>query len=166
MSPAQRAAIALSLMAGFYLLAIASGAALLALAVFLTKAGGLGGLKLAFLSAAAGGTVLWSLRPRVDRFEPPGPLLTRDAQPDLFSVIDDVASASAQAMPVEVYATPDVNAFVSTRGGVLGIGGRRSRRSVCCARDVRERSRREPPEARPVRPAVSAVFREQYASSD
>jgi Zn-dependent protease with chaperone function len=82
-------------------------------------------IKLAFFSAVAGGTVLWSLRPRFDRFEPPGPELTRSVQPDLFGVIDDVARATHQATPRQVYAISDVNAWVSTRGGVLGIGGRR-----------------------------------------
>ena len=125
MSPASRAAIALSFMAGFYVLAIGTGIALLALAWFLLLTKSAAGLKLAFFSAVAGGTVLLSLRPRIDRFEPPGPRLTREAQPELFGVIEDVARATNQAMPVEVFAVHDVNAWVSTRGGVLGIGGRR-----------------------------------------
>ena len=112
-------------MAGFYLLAISTGLGAFALAWLLVKGKSVGLYKFAFLSAAAGGTVLWSLRPRLDRFEPPGPRLTKEAQPELFAAIEDVARATGQSMPVEVYAVGDVNAFVSTRGGVLGIGGRR-----------------------------------------
>jgi Zn-dependent protease with chaperone function len=112
-------------MAGFYLLALASGIGLLAFAWVALAAKSVATLKVALLAAVAGGTVLFSLRPRVDRFEPPGPALTREAQPELFGVIEDVARATRQAVPRQVYAVPDVNAWVSTRGGVLGIGGRR-----------------------------------------
>ena len=125
MSPTARASIALGLMAGFYLLAVGSGVGLLALAWAALSVQGAGGLKVAFLSGLAGGTVLLSLRPRRDKFEAPGPTLTKDAQPELFTVIEDVARAANQEMPVEVYAIPDVNAWVSTRGGVLGFSGRR-----------------------------------------
>ena len=125
MSPTARASIALSLMAGFYLLAIGSGVGLIALAVFALSLQAAGAAKLAFFAAVAGGTVLWSLRPRRDNFEPPGPALTNEAQPELFTVIEDVARATNQEMPVEVYAIPDVNAWVADRGGTLGVGGRR-----------------------------------------
>src|SRR6188474_3235502 len=125
MSPAFRATVALALMIGFYVLAIGSGVGLLATAWFAVTMKSAATAKLAFLSAVAGGTVLLSLRPRRDKFEPPGPRLLKEAQPDLFAVIEDVARAANQEMPVEVYAIPDVNAWVSTRGGVLGVGGRR-----------------------------------------
>ena len=125
MSPASRATVALALMIGFYVLAIGSGVGLLAIAWFAVTMKSAATAKLAFLSAVAGGTVLLSLRPRRDKFEPPGPRLLKEAQPDLFAVIEDVARAANQEMPVEVYAIPDVNAWVSTRGGVLGVGGRR-----------------------------------------
>jgi heat shock protein HtpX len=120
-----RASIALALMAGFYVLALATGVGLFAIAWIALLAKSAATIKLAFFSAVAGGTVLWSLRPRFDRFEAPGPELTREAQPELFGVIDDVARATKQATPRHVHAIPDVNAWVSTRGGVLGIGGRR-----------------------------------------
>ncbi len=125
MSPALRASIALALMAGFYVLALASGVGLLALAWLVLQAKSAVTIKAAFFAAVAGGTILWSLRPQFDHFEAPGPELTRDAQPELFGVIDDIARATKQAMPRHVYAIPDVNAWVSTRGGLLGIGGRR-----------------------------------------
>jgi len=125
MSPTLRAAIALVLMVGFYVLAVGSGVGLLAIAVIVLMAKNVGAIKLAFLAAVAGGSVLWSVRPRVDRFEPPGPPLTRETEPDLFGVMEDVARAAKQAMPSHVYAIPDVNASVSTRGGMLGVGGHR-----------------------------------------
>jgi heat shock protein HtpX len=126
MSPGVRASVALGLMVGFYLLAIGVGVGLLVLAWFAVSTEQVATVKLAFFSAVAGGTVLWSLRPRIDRFEVPGPALTREAQPELFGVIEDVARAANQEMPVDVYAIADVNAGVSTRGGVFGIGGRRT----------------------------------------
>jgi heat shock protein HtpX len=125
MSPAVRASIALGLMAGFYLLAIATGVGLFGFAWIAIKAKSAATAKVAFFSAVAGGSVLLSLRPRRDKFVPPGPRLTKEAQPELFKVVEDVAHATNQAMPVEVYAIPDVNAWVTTRGGLLGVGGRR-----------------------------------------
>jgi Zn-dependent protease with chaperone function len=125
MSPAARAAIALALMAGFYVLAIGSGVGLMTIAWLAAATKSAAGFKVAFFCAIAGGTVLWSLRPRVDHFEPPGPELTRETQPELFGVIDEVARATRQDMPQHVYALTDVNAWVSTRGGLLGVGGRR-----------------------------------------
>jgi heat shock protein HtpX len=112
-------------MAGFYFLAISSGVGLLAFAWFILKAQSASALKVGLLAVFAGGTVLWSLRPRRDHFEAPGPELTRGDQPELFAVLDEVASAANQATPQEVYALQDVNAWVCTRGGVLGTGGRR-----------------------------------------
>jgi heat shock protein HtpX len=63
--------------------------------------------------------------PRPDRFEPPGPVLAPDRQRRLFGLIGEVATATGQAMPREVYLVPDVNAWVAVRGGVMGFGSRR-----------------------------------------
>jgi hypothetical protein len=38
-------------------------------------------------------TILWSLLPRRDKFDPPGPLLDRSTQPKLFREIDEIAAA-------------------------------------------------------------------------
>lgn len=73
----------------------------------------------------AAGVLAWSALPRVDRFEPPGPELTAASHPELFAMIRDVAKATGQQMPIHVYAVLDVNAFVTERGGVMGIGSRR-----------------------------------------
>ncbi len=124
-SLAGRAAQALLLTAGFYLLALAIAAALIALPVlewvYAHRVDG----RILVLGLAGGGTILWSLLPRRDRFEAPGPRLTREAQPELFAEIDAVARAAGLAAPDDVYLVPDVNAWVAQRGGALGLGGRR-----------------------------------------
>jgi Zn-dependent protease with chaperone function len=125
-SLAPRAALALVLFVGFYALAITVGAALLYIAW------GLGAemrsalaAKLAFAAAAAGGTLLYSLRPRRDKFEPPGPRVTEQDQPALFAVIKDLSAGAQQPLPDEVFIVGDVNAWVANRGGTMGIGGER-----------------------------------------
>jgi heat shock protein HtpX len=70
-------------------------------------------------------TMIWSLIPRRDRFTPPGPLLSREEQPRLFAEIEQIAGAFNEPMPTAVYLTPEVNAWVGQRGGVMGIGSSR-----------------------------------------
>src|SRR6266571_6944924 len=62
---------------------------------------------------------------RQNAFQPPGPVLLSREQPRLFAEIERTARATNQAMPVEVYLLPHVNAFVTQRGGILGFRGRR-----------------------------------------
>jgi len=71
------------------------------------------------------GTMLWSLVPRRDRFEPPGPLLQRTSHPRLFAELDRIAASLNEPLPSEVYLIGQVNAFVADRGGILGFGSRR-----------------------------------------
>ena len=40
-----------------------------------------------------GGTLLWSLVPRRDKFKPPGPLLDRASHPRLFAELNAIAAA-------------------------------------------------------------------------
>jgi heat shock protein HtpX len=72
-----------------------------------------------------GATILWSILPRPDKFETPGLLLERSAHPRLFEELDSIAAALKEPLPREVYLIGQVNAFVSDRGGILGIGSRR-----------------------------------------
>ena len=72
-----------------------------------------------------GGTLLWSLVPRRDKFKPPGPLLDRASHPRLFAELDAIAAALNEPVPSEVYLTHEVNAWVTDRGGVLGWSSRR-----------------------------------------
>jgi len=74
---------------------------------------------------AVAGTMLWSLLPRRDKFDPPGPLLDRSTQPKLFREIDKIAGAPNEQVPCEVYLVGQPNAFVTDRGGTLGFGSRR-----------------------------------------
>ncbi len=73
----------------------------------------------------AGVVVAWSLVPRFDTFEAPGPELLRAEHPELFREIDRVAAMTGERGPAQVYAVGDVNAFVAERGGLMGIGSRR-----------------------------------------
>lgn len=120
-----RAALAVALMVSFYLLAIgvAFGLFWVAYADVAYTKHPIG--KLILFCVAGGLTVLWAIVPRPDRFEPPGPRIEPDDQPDLFKVIEEVAASASQTMPSEVYLVNDVNAFVAQRGGVMGIGSRR-----------------------------------------
>lgn len=124
-SIAGRALMAIGLMIGFYLLAgiIASGLLFIPYAEF-TYAHRVHP-KLGLICVFGALLILWSIVPRVDRFDPPGPRLNRDEQPRLFEQLEDVARATGQEMPAEVYAVGDINAWVAQRGGVMGFGSRR-----------------------------------------
>lgn len=79
-----------------------------------------------FLSGVViAGTILYSLVPRRDRFEPPGVLLEPSAHPMLFEEIHQLAAALDEPVPEEVYLIGTVNAWVADRGGILGFGSRR-----------------------------------------
>ncbi len=127
-----RALLAISLMIAFYALALAIAAALgfagstilLAVLDFRGRAA-LFALLLGVGMWIAAGVIAWSIIPRIDRFTPPGPELVRGDAPALFDVIADVARATGQAEPRHVYLVPDVNAFVTERGGVMGLGSQR-----------------------------------------
>jgi Zn-dependent protease with chaperone function len=124
-SLAGRAALAVLLMIGFYLLALAVISALFFIpfgeVVYLHHVTP----KLDLICLIAGVAILWSVLPRMDKFVAPGPRLTRETDPRLFAEIETVAKSVDQAMPAEVYLIPDVNAWVSQRGGIMGFGSRR-----------------------------------------
>ena len=77
------------------------------------------------LCLAGAATIVWAVLPRIDRFVPPGPELTSTEAPQLFTVLNEVAATTEQAMPAHVYLVNDVNAFVTQRGGVMGVGSKR-----------------------------------------
>src|SRR4051812_11605858 len=128
-----RAVVALVLMILFFSLALAVSAGLLygayELGSFTVER--VRGRGLIMLLLIAGGmgfgglTVLWSILPRIDKFVPPGPELSDAEQPALFKEIRRVAAMVGQRPPAHVYLAPDVNAFVTERGGWMGIGSRR-----------------------------------------
>lgn len=82
-------------------------------------------LVLAVISLGIGISILWSLIPRRDNFQPPGAVLERSRHPRLFAQIDGLAASLDQSVPHEVYLIPDLNAWVAERGGTMGFGGRR-----------------------------------------
>lgn len=129
MAPAQsiarRAALALILMLGFYLLAIAVAVGLLYIPYAELRYFKRLDYRLALFCIIGAGLIIWSILPRPDRFEAPGPPLNESEQPELFSVLSGVAKLTGQEMPREVYFTPELNAWVAVRGGIMGIGNRR-----------------------------------------
>ena len=124
-SLAGRAVLALVLMIGFYLLALAIAGALLYVPYAEVAYAHRLHLKLALFCVIGAGAILWAVLPRFDKFEPPGPQLTREQHPQLFAELEGVAQSVHQAMPAEVYAVSDVNAWVTQRGGIMGFGSRR-----------------------------------------
>lgn len=120
---ARRAALAIALMVGFYLLAFGIAGLLFWIPYaewrYLERID----VRLAIGCVVSGIAVLVSVIPRKDHFAPPGPKLTEREQPKLFAMLHDVAAATGQSMPLDVYLLNDVNAFVSERGGRMGMGG-------------------------------------------
>lgn len=124
-SLAGRAVLAVILMIGFYLLALAIATGLLYVPYAEMKYAHQVHLKLALFCLIGALAILWAVLPRFDCFEPPGPQLTREQHPHLFEELESVAKSVHQAMPAEVYAVPDINAWVAQRGGIMGFGSRR-----------------------------------------
>src|SRR5689334_5857236 len=120
-----RAVLALLLMVGFYVFAIAIAVALLfvpyAEMVYLERVNA----QITIFCVVGGFTILWAILPRIDKFTPPGPRLTPSTAPQLFTLINDVAQATSQPRPEDVFLLADVNAFVTHRGGMMGFGSRR-----------------------------------------
>src|SRR5437773_1974764 len=102
-SLAGRAALALVLMIGFYVLALATAAALLYIPYAEWHFAHRLHVKLALLCVVGGLLILWAIIPRIDRFLAPGPRLTRATCPRLFTELESVANGVNQEMPAEVY---------------------------------------------------------------
>lgn len=119
---ATRAALAIALMIGFYALAFGVASVLFWIPYaewrYLERID----IRLAVGCIASGIALLVSVVPRKDHFVPPGPRLEERDHPKLFAVLRDVASATGQPMPLDVYLLNEVNAFVAARGGRMGIG--------------------------------------------
>lgn len=120
---------AVGALVGFYAAAVLVALGLLVVAVLMVATLPEHVPKLWIVAAAAllvaGFVVLWSILPRFDRFQPPGPELLETDAPLLFGELRELAAATDQAMPSHVYLCRDVNAFVTERGGIMGIGPRR-----------------------------------------
>ena len=121
----QRAALALVLMVSFYALALGVAGVLLWIPYEAYSNDVRLPLKIVLICVGLAAAIVWAVLPRIDRFVPPGPALTSADAPELFAVLTEVAGKTGQAMPADVYLVNDVNAFVTQRGGVMGIGSRR-----------------------------------------
>jgi Zn-dependent protease with chaperone function len=124
-SLAARAVLAVVLLVGFYALALAIAGGLLYLVYLMVAVANRVNARLLIAALIGAGAILWGIVPRPDRFEPPGPRLLPERHSRLFALLREVAQACRQSMPVEVYLVGDVNAFVTQRGGIMGIGSRR-----------------------------------------
>jgi Zn-dependent protease with chaperone function len=120
-----RAVLALGLMIGFYGLALGLAITLLWLPYAEVTYAHRIHPKLALGCLVGAAIILWSLLPRRDRFEAPGPQLQPATHPKLFAMLRGVASATKQEMPAEVYLVGDMNAWVAHRGGTMGMGAQR-----------------------------------------
>lgn len=119
-SLAKRALASFALLIGFYFLAFGIIGGLIALVV----ASGWNIFLTIFLLPMAIGLLI-AVFPRWDKFEEPGPELTEAEQPELFEVIREVSEATGVAMPANVYLVHNVNAWVTHRGGLMGLGSKR-----------------------------------------
>jgi Zn-dependent protease with chaperone function len=125
LSLAGRALIALIFMIGFYALAFGIAGGLLYLPYAEWVYAGRIHFRLGLFSVITAGLILYSIVPRRDPFVAPGPLLEAAKQPRLFARLTKLAKAVGQPLPRETYLVSDVNAWVSQRGGFMGIGSRR-----------------------------------------
>lgn len=120
-----RACLALLLMVAFYVFAMVVAGLLFAVPVLLFRAAERVNIHLLIACWVAAGLIIYSIFPRRERFVAPGPLLSEEQHPALFTAIRQVAQATGQAMPSEVYLLLEMNAFVSQRGGWMGFFSRR-----------------------------------------
>jgi heat shock protein HtpX len=121
-----RGLLALSLIVGFYVLAIGLAVVLFALPIAEIVYASRIHFQLLIICWGAGGSLVWALYPTKPVFTPPGPRLFAKDHPKLFSVLQSIATSTKQPLPSEVYLASDVNAWVLQRGGFLGIGAHRA----------------------------------------
>src|SRR2546430_17329295 len=114
-----RVAVALLLTIGFYGLALGIAGGLLLIAWLFWVNGHHVNRVTAFCVIGAG-VILWSIIPRPERFQPPGPALEASSNPRLFKELNDVASRVGEPMPHEVDLVPDGNPVVRQHGGSVG----------------------------------------------
>lgn len=82
-------------------------------------------LLLAAFGLAAGLSILWSLLPQKERFDPNGVPINLSKERRLAREIESIAAALREPLPTEVYLLADANAFVMETSGFTGIGNRR-----------------------------------------
>ena len=123
-SLAGRAIVAVLLLIGYYLLGIVIAAVLIAAPVLEILLINRIHVYLLLLPLV-GLSVLWSLVPRRQKWVDPGVRVDAAVQPELAQLVERVAASVGQKAPSEIYLLDEVNAFVTQRGGFLGMGGHR-----------------------------------------
>ena len=121
----RRVAGAAAMLVGFYVLAGLVVAGLLGFVVVAFVAELPGTLWITVACVGSAFAILRGLIPSRSKFEAPGPRLEEDDQPELHELVREVADATGERPPADVYLAPDVNAAVTDTGGLLGSGGRR-----------------------------------------
>ena len=117
-----RALVAVSVLAGFYVVTVGTAVALLVVGRIL---GGLGGQALAMVGLALGVTTVMALA-RVSRLRPSDPIgieVTAAQAPQLLAVVHDLAVRVGTRPPDRVIVVPAVNAAVGEEAQFLGLVG-------------------------------------------
>lgn len=123
-SPPAGALVAHVVMVGAYVGAI--GIALVLVAAPFVQWVVFGRLDVVVLLAVIVGVIMFRfLVPDPVRFDPSGPEVEREEQPELFDILDKVAAASRQPKPESVHLLDEMNLYLAEVGGFLGIGTRR-----------------------------------------
>src|ERR1041384_5668204 len=94
---AGRVVLAVVLMIGFYVLAVAIAALLLWIPYAEMEYAHRLHIKLALGCVVSAVVILWSILPRLDKFEAPGPRLDPSRQPRLFRTIEEVSHATGRS---------------------------------------------------------------------
>ncbi len=106
-------------------LAAAVACVILPLIAFRHNIGGVVSIMTIPLGMIMAGAILWSLVPRREKFKPPGVPIDLARELRLKDFIDRIALDLGERAPADVYLIPEANAFVTERGGFLGLGRKR-----------------------------------------
>lgn len=123
---AGRALVAVALMVGFHLLALAVIVGLVLIPVMeVWKLGHIVSYRLTLACLAGAWFTLVAVVPRWERFEVSGLKLDPGEHPRLFRELEAIANKIGQSMPAEVVLVNRANAFVVQPGGIMGFFSRR-----------------------------------------
>lgn len=120
-SMASRALLALMLMLGFYLLVVVIVAGLVVIPLLLFTKSPAIAIKIGIPCWIVAYVIVRSALPRFGSYETPGVEITAEQQPELFSMVREVARKTSQRMPERIYMVPDANAMVYEKGGFFGL---------------------------------------------
>lgn len=120
-----RALLAVALTVAFYGMALAIALGLIVAPVAVWASSGRGNIWITLAMVGAGLAILKAIVPERDRFEPPGPQLTRERHPRLHELLDEVARDVGEPPADAVYIDLEANASVLEHRGkrlmILGL---------------------------------------------